>query len=266
LQDASLTTQRLSCLAATFWLKSKCQSTSLGTLKMFWKRKQKTPVETSSDTLYAALKGAMSQGGRIRVEDLISASAAVVGEAAIAEVGDFDPRRHTYVPGTRVFSTNVNRLLCDDKSLEEAPPDSIVGTLREKLNGCGFALSDFPDLTEVFKYFAANIGKEEDWGTVPLSVPQQHYPFLLPLRVAYQSRAIVDQSLAPLGGDNSQRLRATILGLAKALCETRDILNRTIATTLALETVNGMAKTAPMTDATMAAVIEKQKSEACGDP
>jgi hypothetical protein len=229
---------------------------------MFWKRKQKDSVETSSDALYAALKAAVIEGGRIRVEDLISASAAVVGEAAIAEAGDFDPRRHTHVPGTRVFSTNINRLFCDDKSLEEAPPGSIVGTLREKLSGCGFALSDFPDLTEVFKYFAANIGQTEDWGKVPLSVPQQHYPFLPPLRVAYQTRAIVDQSLAPLGGNNSQRLRATILALAKALCETRNILNRTVATTLALETVNGMAKTAPMTDAALAAVIEKQKSEA----
>jgi hypothetical protein len=37
--------------------------------------------------------------------------------------------------------------------------------------------------------------------------------------------------------------------LAQALCETRDILNRTIATTLAIETINGMAKTAPLTDA-----------------
>lgn len=59
---------------------------------MFWKRKEKTPVETCADALYAALKSAVTQGGRIRVEDLISASAAVVGEAAIAEAGDLDPR------------------------------------------------------------------------------------------------------------------------------------------------------------------------------
>jgi hypothetical protein len=228
---------------------------------MFWKRKRKDPVETCADALYTALKGVVTQGGRIRVEDLISTSAAVVGEAAIAEAGDLDPRRHNLVPGSRVFSTNVNRILCDDKSFSEAPPDSIVGTLREKLIGCGFTHTDFPVLNDVFKYFAANIGKKEDWGKVPLSVPQQHYPFLLPLRVTYEARAIVDQSLGPIGADPSQRLRATTLTLARALCETRDILSRTIATTLAIETVNGMAKTAPMTNAAMATISAKDKSK-----
>lgn len=228
---------------------------------MFWKRKQKDPVETCSDALYTALKGAVTQEGRIRVEDLISAAAAVVGEAAIAAAGDLDPRRHDHPPGLRVFSTNVNRLISDDKSLDEAPPESIVGVLREKLSGCGFTRTDFPVLNDVFEYFAANIGKKEDWGKVPLSIPQQHFPFLLPLRVTYETRAIVDKSLAPVGGDSSQRLRATTLALAKALCETRDILSRIVATTLAIETVNGMAKTAPMTDAAMASIIEKEKSK-----
>lgn len=229
---------------------------------MFWKRKERDPVEACSDTLYAVLKSAVTQGGRIRVEDLISASASVVGEAVIANAGDLDPRQHTHVPGTRVFSTNVNRLICDDKSFDDAPPESIVGTLREKLLGCGFTGADFPILNDVFKHFAANIGKNEDWGKVPLSVPKQHQPFLLPIRVAYETRAAVDQSLKPLGGNHSQRLRAATLALAKAICETRDVLSRTIATTLAIETVNGMSKTAPMTDAAIAAIKEKERSKA----
>jgi hypothetical protein len=212
--------------------------------------------------LYAVLKSAVTQGGRIRVEDLISASASVVGEAAIANAGDLDPRQHTHVPGTRVFSTNVNRLICDDKSFDDAPPESIVGTLREKLLACGFTGADFPILNDVFKHFAANIGKNEDWGKVPLSIPKQHQPFLLPIRVAYETRAAVDQSLKPLGGNHSQRLRAATLALAKAICETRDVLSRTIATTLAIETVNGMSKTAPMTDAAIAAIKEKERSKA----
>jgi hypothetical protein len=54
---------------------------------MFWKRKQKDPIETCADALYAALKSAVTQGGRIRVEELISAAAAIVGEAAIAKAG-----------------------------------------------------------------------------------------------------------------------------------------------------------------------------------
>jgi hypothetical protein len=80
--------------------------------------------------------------------------------------------------------------------------------------------------------------------------------------VAYETRAAVDQSLKPLGGNHSQRLRAATLALAKAICETRDVLSRTIATTLAIETINGMSKTAPMTDAAIAAIKEKERSKA----
>jgi len=95
---------------------------------MFWKRKD--PVEACADALYASLKQAVTQGGRIRVEDLISAAAAIVGEAAIAKAGDYDPRKHDHPPGARVFSTKINQLICDDKSFHEAPPNSIVGDLR----------------------------------------------------------------------------------------------------------------------------------------
>jgi hypothetical protein len=38
------------------------------------------------------------------------------------------------------------------------------------------------------------------------------------------------------------------------------VLDRRIAITLALETVNGMAKTAPMTDAAMAKLKAEQKA------
>jgi hypothetical protein len=157
---------------------------------MFWKRKD--PIETCADALYAALKSAVAQGGRIRVEELISAGAAIVGETAIATAGDYDPRRHDHPPGARVFSTKINQLICDDKSFQEAPTDSIVGNLRERLLVCDFSQSDFPKLEDVFKHFAANIGKKEDWGKVPLSIAQQHPPFAQPLRVAYETRPIVD--------------------------------------------------------------------------
>lgn len=227
---------------------------------MFWKRKPRDPIETCADALYSELKRAVTQGGRIRVEELISAAAAIVGEATIAKAGDFDPRRHQFPPGQRVFSIKVNTLICDDKSLQEAPAATIVGDLRDRLTSCGFAQSDFPKLEDVFKHFAANIGKKEDWWRVPLSIAQEHHPFAQPLRVAYESRAIVDSALAPLGSDSSVRLRAATAVLARALCETRDVLVRTVATTLAIETINGMAKTAPITDAAMAKILEAVKA------
>jgi hypothetical protein len=192
---------------------------------------------------------------------LISAAAAIVGEAAIARAGDFDPRHHEYAPGTRVFSTKINQLICDDKSFQEAPTDSIVGDLRERLVACGFSQSDFPKLEGVFKHFAENVGMKDEWGKVPISIAQEHHPFAQPLRIAYETRAIVDSSLSPLGDDKGNRLRATTTVLARALCETRDVLDHIIATTLAIETVSGMAKTAPMTDAAMAKVVEAVKTK-----
>jgi hypothetical protein len=227
---------------------------------MFWKRKD--PVETCADALYASLKKAITQGGRIRVEDLVSAAAAIVGEAAIAKAGDYDPRKHNHPPGARVFSTTINQLICDDKSFHEAPPSSIVGDLRERLTACGFSEPDFPRLEDVFRHFAENIGKKEDWGKVPLSIAPQHHPFAQPLRIAYETRSMVDASLSPLGDDASSRLRATTAVLARALCETRDALTRIASTTLAIETVNGMAKTAPMTAAALAKMLEAGKTKA----
>lgn len=226
---------------------------------MSWKRKD--PVEACADALYASLKSAVMQGARIRVEELISAAAAIVGESAIAMAGDYDPRGHDYPPGARVFSTKINQLICDDKSFQAAPIVSIVGDLRERLIACGFSPSDFPRLEDVFKHFAANIGKKEDWGKVPLSIPPQHHPFAQPLRITYQTRPMVDRSLSPLGDDVGIRLRATTAVLARALCETRDALTRIVSTTLAIETVNGMAKTAPMTGAAMAKMVEATKTE-----
>jgi hypothetical protein len=54
-----------------------------------------------------------------------------------------------------------------------------------------------------------------------LAVQGNDIPAVLrPLRVSYETRATVDKSLAPLGDDRSQRLRAATLALAKVLCET----------------------------------------------
>jgi hypothetical protein len=223
---------------------------------MFWNKKQpqepKATIEACAHALYEALAKGLTKNGRIHVEDLISAAAAIVGEASIDAAGDFNPLSHEFAPGGRVFSTNANVLISGDKDFDEAPADSIVGILKEKLTNCGFTKADFPILKDVFTYFAANVGKKEDWGKVPLSVSKDHHPFILPLRAAYEIRPTVDKCFAPLGNNRQQKLQAATLTLAETLCKTRDVLDRRIAITLALETVNGMAKTAPMTDAAMA--------------
>jgi len=228
---------------------------------MFWNKKNKDIAEECSKLLYLWLSKAVTKNGRIHAEDLISAAAAIAGEISIEVAGDFNPRQHSFPPGQRVLSAKANELFSGDKDLIEAPPNSIVGIFRDRLLAGGFNREDFPpSLKEIFTYFVANIGKAEDWGKVPLSVPKDNYPFMMPLQVAYESRAAVDKFFAPLAGDNKQKLRAATLTLAKTVCETRDVLDRRVAITLALETVNGMSKTAPMTDAAMAKVKAGQKT------
>jgi hypothetical protein len=226
---------------------------------VFWN--EKPSIETCANELYEALTKALTQEGRIHVEDLISAAAAIAGERCISAAGDFDPLNHEFSPGQRVFSTNANNLISGDaQDVAGSPADSIVGTLRDKLMQCGFSKSDFPELKDVFAYFAASTGKPEDWGKVPLSISKDNYPFIMPLRAAYEMRGTVDKLFTPLGDDRQQKLHAATLTLAEALCKTRDVLDRKTATSLAIETVNGMAKTAPMTDAAMAKTKSGQKT------
>jgi len=228
---------------------------------MLWNKKS-SPVEQCGQALCAGLAEALTQNGRIHVEDLISAAAAITGEAIIGAAKDFNPRQHDYTPGSRVLSQKANELFCGDKDILEAPGDSVVGVLRDRLNKCGFTNAEFPEIKDVFTCFVANIGKAEDWGKVPLSIPKDNHPFVMPLRAAYETRPLVDKVFDQLGDDQYQRLQAAALALAEALCKTRDVLNRRAAITLALETVNGMAKTAPMTDAAMEKLKAQQRPAA----
>jgi hypothetical protein len=120
----------------------------------------------------------------------------------------------------------------------------------------GYSKADFPPLQPVLEFFAANIGKESDWGKVPRSVPVGNVPFVLPLRVAYETRSAVDSAFKSLA-EPSQRMRAGVLTLCGVLIAVQDAIDKKTALLLALETVHGMSKTAPMTDEAMAAARQK---------
>lgn len=216
--------------------------------------------ECGHSLFQALVEGLKVQGG-IRAEDLITAAASITAECCIAAAGDFNPRKHEFIPGSRVFSDKVNELFSGDRpeaALEAVPPDSIVGMLRDRLITGGYDKSDFPPIKMIFKHFAANIGKESDWGKVPLAVPDENLPGILPLRVAYETRSLVDTIFQPLASAKD-RLRASVLALAESLAAVRQVINRKTALLLALQTINGMSKTAPMTDEAMRSVQQKMQ-------
>lgn len=207
--------------------------------------------KTLVELIYSAVR---DPDGRIHVEDAISAAATIVAERCIDAAGDFPLRDHELTPGSRAFSTRANELISGDVSaggVSQIPADSIVGVLRARLDRRVYSDAEFPHLPEVFSQFAARIGDPADWGRVPLSVHQDHYPNILPLQIAYDTRARVDDVLSPVRDDKARCLRIATESLAEILTEVASAIDHKLALTLAVETINGMAKTAPMTDRAM---------------
>ena len=142
----------------------------------------------------------------------------------------------------------------------------MVGVLRDQLVAAGYRGEEFPDLKCVFEGFATRIGKDDDWGWVPLSVPADNRPHLMPLMVAFETRADVDRVLAAVRGDKAKALTASTLALADILGKVKDVIDHRAALLLAIETVNGMAKTAPMTDEAYQKVARVPASAPGGTP
>jgi len=210
------------------------------------------------DLVLAILRDA---DGRIRAEDAISAAAIIVGERCIDAAGDFPLRDHDLVPGSRVFSTTANVLIAGDVSdggLQAIPKDSLVGILRGHLPTTAFRDDEFPALDDVFKQYAARIGKESDWGKVPLSIEEDNHPFLPPLRVGYETRTRVDELFSEIQQDKTRCLRIATEALADILLMVATVIDHKVALRLAIETINGMAKTAPMTEKAMRQVAAQQ--------
>jgi hypothetical protein len=180
----------------------------------------------------------------------IAALAAVIGERSQEAAAEFPVRRHKFVPGQRVFSVvKVNALLAGDGRTADVkliPDSTVYGQLRTLVDPARFSADRFPPLEEVFKSFASGIGNPEDWGKVPLSLPREAWPRLLPLRVAFDTRAQIDAALQPIKGDKERGVRVCTRALAQLLNDAGGAVDPRMALTLALETINGMAKTAPM--------------------
>jgi hypothetical protein len=203
--------------------------------------------------------GVRSPDNRIRVEDAVGAAAVIVAERCIDAAGNFPLRDHELTPGSRVLSDTVNGLICGDElELAKIPPQTVVGTLRACLDRKLYADAEFPDLKEVMTTFLNGIsGEGIEWGRVPLSVGKDHEPFILPLRVGYETRGIVDSILGPVLDDKARCMTIATLSLGAILQQVAGAIDHKLVLTLALETINGMAKTAPMTEKAMREASEE---------
>jgi hypothetical protein len=220
------------------------------------KRRQEGEPPPSDPRAAAGLLGAMLESavtdreGRIRVEDLLTAAAAVCGEACIAAAGEFDPEDHDFVPGSAVLSDRVNEILCANAGDWSSTGDSVFGVIYRGVLAHGYGEADFPPLADVFRMYVSTMGggDAERWGYVGLSVAEENWPRVAPLRYAYELRAPTREILGRLALPAASWPAAFAHAIAGELGRVRQAIDPGVALRIVLETTNGMAKMAPMTD------------------
>jgi hypothetical protein len=188
--------------------------------------------------------------GRIRVEDLLTAGAAVCGEACIAAAGEFDPDDHQFVPGSAVLSDRINEVLCANATDWSKTGESVFGLIHAGATARGYEERDFPDLADVFRVYVSLLGggEADRWGFVGLSVPPENWPHVPPLRYAYELRTPVRGLLMGNRIPKGAWPAACAMALATELGKVRTAIDPAVAIRIVLETTNGMAKMAPMTE------------------
>lgn len=187
----------------------------------------------------------------VRVEDAICVMSTVVAERCIEVANEFSIDEHEFEPGSAVFSEKINDILVGPVAVEnwnELPQESVFATIKRKINS-HFDNSSFPVLTGIFENYAKNVGQTE-WGNLTLSIPDDNKPFFIPLQAGYETRKFVDKNI---NLENDEKtLKIVIDAIARILIETKMALEPKVALTLSFEIINGMAKTATMTDKKMA--------------
>jgi hypothetical protein len=189
------------------------------------------------------------QTKRVRVEDYLAVLAAMTGEAAVVAAGVFDIAHNDLTPGAAVFGDAINHVLTGDAtSIGDVPADSVVGVLVHELVPLVVTVDAFGSLERLYKHVAENVAGST-WGTVALTVPADNQPTILPLRAAFELREAVDAAQASAGLVRAQRHVPCATALSIAIGQVRAAIDLTIAMTLSLEVIFGMAKTVPMSRA-----------------
>jgi hypothetical protein len=194
----------------------------------------------------------------VRVEDAICLISTIVAERCIKVTNEFSIDEHDFEPGSAVFSEKINELLVGQKAVEnwnELPKECVFSRIKSKID-THFDNRSFPSLTEIFKNYAENIGKAE-WGNLNLSISEDNKPFFLPLQVGYETRKFIDKNINL--ENNEKTLQIALNTLGKILIETKMALDSSIALIMTFEIINGMSKTATMTDKKMAEVQSMEK-------
>jgi len=221
--------------------------------------KTKPSVEKLTKNLVNYVYNSAQSEKGVRVEDALCILATIVAERSIKITNEFSIYEHDFEPGSAIFSEKINEILVGPIAVEnwnDLPVESIFGRIKIKIDS-HFDKKPFPVLNDIFENYAKSV-EESQWGNLALSIPEENKPFLSPLQAGYETRKYVDKHIN-LESDE-KTLRIVINAICRVLIETKRALDSSIALTLTFEIINGMSKTATMTDKKMAELqIEMNK-------
>jgi hypothetical protein len=167
--------------------------------------------------------------------------------------GDFDFDHHNFKPGQAIFSSKINKILSGDcTEWGRIPSTSAFGAVFNILTHYPRAPWDpelFPDVAKIFADYAASKGPKgvkAQWGFVQLSLGEEHSPSIPPLRAAFELRRAVLRVAGFSSLSRTDLSTISVLALTKLLVQLRGNIDDSTALALALETLNAMAKTAPV--------------------
>ncbi|WP_074405796.1 MULTISPECIES: hypothetical protein [Aquimarina] len=210
----------------------------------------KPSVEKLTKSLVNYVYNSVQTEKGVRVEDALCVMATIVAERCIKIGNEFSIDEHDFEPGSVIFSEKINEILVGPTSVEnwnDLPEECVFARIKRKIDS-HFSKNPFPALSGIFETYAKNVG-ESEWGNITISVPDENKPFILPLRAGYETRKYVDENI---NLENEEKtLRIVINAICRVLIETKMALDPSIALTLTFEIINGMSKTATMTDKKM---------------
>ncbi|WP_299313224.1 hypothetical protein [uncultured Aquimarina sp.] len=218
----------------------------------------KPSVEKLTKNLVNYVYNSVQTEKGVRVEDAICVMSTIVAERCIKIVNEFSIDEHDFEPGSTIFSEKINELLVGPIAVENwnnLPVECVFARIKRKIDS-HFHKSPFPSLKGIFETYAKNVG-ESEWGNLILSVPLENIPSILPLQAGYETRKYIEKNIN-LESDE-KTLRIVINAICRILIETKMALDSSVALTLTFEIINGMSKTATMTDKKMAELQAETK-------
>ena len=172
----------------------------------------------------------------VHAETVIGAAAALAGDFALRAV-ERNPPASGYI-----VSKKAGALLFGTDPLGIT---GLCGVIRQGAVKAGADESAIPELEDI----TARIKEAMEGGPYPpLSVPEEHYPREWSPNACPRLRAAVDEICRSHGLTGPKAATALVIACAFLINETRQVLPPEIGARIALETMIGVARMAPLTE------------------